>query len=261
MALPPAPIESARAPAPPRGADWLALPLGLVALVALWAVVARRIDVPYLLPTPADVFASLVTNADRIAWHARYTLAEVLAGFGIGFALAATGGYAVAHSRLLERLILPPVVASQAVPIVAVAPLLVYWFGAGMAVKVAAAALIVFFPMLVSTVVGLRQIDPAFRELMLILSASRWQTALHLEIPAALPVLLGGLRVGVTLSVIGAVVGEFLGSDRGLGSLVAVANGSFNDDLMFAALVTLVALAMGLYGLAALAERVLLANR
>jgi NitT/TauT family transport system permease protein len=121
--------------------------------------------------------------------------------------------------------------------------------------------LIVFFPMLVNTVVGLRNIDPAYRQLMRALSANDWQNLTLLEIPAALPYLLGGLRVGVTLSVIGAVVGEFLGSDRGLGTLVQVARGQFNDALTFAALLTLVALALTLYGAAAGVEHVLTRNR
>jgi len=115
--------------------------------------------------------------------------------------------------------------------------------------------------MLISTVVGLRHIDPAGRELMRALSATRRQTLIHLEIPAALPILLGGIKVGVTLSVIGAVVGEFLGSDRGLGTLIDVARGQFNDALMFAGLLALITVAFTLYGTAAGIEKILLRHR
>jgi NitT/TauT family transport system permease protein len=244
----------------PRG-DWLALPTGVLLLALAWFAAARAINAPYLLPTPTAVLSSLFDNRSLIAWHAAATVVEIACGFGIGCLLATTLGYVISRSAALDRLIMPYLVASQAVPIVAIAPLLVFWFGSGMSVKIAAAALIVFFPMLVSTIVGLRNIDPTYRELMHALSATRRQTLVHLEIPAALPVLLGGLKVGVTLSVIGAVVGEFLGSDRGLGTLVDVARGQFNNALMFAGLLTLVALALGLYGLATLAERMVLRGR
>lgn len=242
-------------------AEWLSLPLGVVVVLALWTLAARQVDAPYILPTPAAVLRSLLANSSLIAWHAQATLAEIGIGFSLGFLVATILGYVISRSLLLERLIMPFIVASQAVPIVAIAPLLVFWFGTGMPVKVAAAALIVFFPMLVNTVVGLRNIDPAYRQLMRALSATRWQTLRHLEIPAAMPVLLGGLRVGVTLSVIGAVVGEFLGSDRGLGTLVNVARGQFNDALTYAALLTLVALALTLYAAAAGVERSLSRDR
>lgn len=247
-------------PASP-GAQWVAVPAGVLALVFFWAVVAERIGKPYLLPSPASVAQSWLQNRELILWHAQATVLEVLLGFAVGFLVAAILGYVISHSPVLERLLTPYIVASQAIPIVAVAPLLVFWFGAGMAVKVSAAALIVFFPMLVNTVVAVRNVPPAYRELMHVLSAGRLQVLLRLEVPAALPYLLGGVRVGVTLSVIGAVVGEFLGSDRGLGSLVQVAGGQFNDALMFAALLTLVVLALSLYGAAAALERLLLRDR
>lgn len=246
---------------PVRAAQWLAVPAGLLLVVAIWSLLATRIAKPYLLPHPSDVWHSLLSNADLIIYHAQATIAEVVLGFSIGFLLAIVLGYIISRSRTLERLLTPYIVASQAVPIVAIAPLLVLWFKAGMPVTVVAAALIVFFPMLVNTVVGLRNIDPRFRELMHVMSASKRQTLTKLEVPASLPVLLGGVRVGVTLSVIGAVVGEFLGSDRGLGVLVQITHGTWNDKLMFAALLVLVAMALTLYGGAAGLERFLLRHR
>ena len=240
---------------------WLGLPLGVLLLVLLWTLVARRVNAPYILPAPSAVLASLIAQRALIAHHTIATLIVVLTGFGLGFALATVLGYFIAHFPLLERLLMPLIVAMQAVPIIAVAPLLVYVLGSGTPVKVAVSTLIVFFPMLVNTVTGLRNIDRSYRDLMHILSATRWQTLRLLEIPAALPVLLAGLRVGVTLSVIGAVVGEFLAPDQGLGALVTRARGAYNDPLVFAALLVLVLLAVGLYGLAALSERLVLRNR
>jgi NitT/TauT family transport system permease protein len=145
-------------------------------------------------------------------------------------------------------------VASQAVPIVALAPLLVIWFGAGSLSKVLVCALTLFFPVLINTVVGVRSVDVELRDLMRSLQASRWQVFALLELPAALPVLFGGLKVGVTLSVIGAVVGEFVGADRGLGFLVNLARGLFDTPLMFVALFTLMAIALALYLIVAVLE-------
>jgi NitT/TauT family transport system permease protein len=167
----------------------------------------------------------------------------------------------LAKSRLFERLLSPYIVASQAVPIVAIAPLLVIWFGPGLFSKVLICALIVFFPVLVNTVVGLRSVPEELRDLMRSLRATRWQVIRLLEIPAALPVFLGGLRIGATLSVIGAVVGEFVGADRGLGFLVNVGRGQYDTALVFVAVFALVGMALALYGLVVLAETRLLSWR
>ncbi len=240
----------------------LALPVGVLALLATWSLAASLVDTPYLLPHPTAVLASLASNHSRVAWHAQATLTAVLLGFLLGFVTATVLGYVISRSRALEEVLAPYLVASQAVPVVAIAPLLVYWFGSsGLPVKAVTAALIVFFPVLVNTVVGLRNVDPAYHDLMQVLSARRWQSFWFMELPAALPVLLGGLRVGVTLAVVGAVVGEFLGSDRGLGALIQIAGSQYNDPLMFAALLVLATLALALYGTASVAERVALRNR
>ena len=167
-------------------------------------------------------------------------------------------GYAIARSRLFERLVSPYLVATQAIPIVAIAPLMVIWFGPGIISKVLICALIVFFPVLVNTVVGLRAVPPPLYDLMGSLRATRGQILRMLEVPAALPVLLGGLRIGATLSVIGAVVGELVGSDHGLGFLVNVGRGQYDTALVFVAVFTLIALALTLYGLVSFLERKLL---
>jgi NitT/TauT family transport system permease protein len=246
-------------PGSPPVARWLGVPALALLTVWLWAWCARQLDAPYLLPAPAAVASSLIANRAEILEAARVTSAEILIGFAIGFTLAAVLGYVISHSRMLERLLVPYVVAGQAVPIVAVLPLLIAVLGGtGTRFKVAAVVLVVFFPVLVTVVVGLRNIEPAYREVMRALSASPLQSLRLLEVPASLPVLLAAVRVGITLAVIGAVVGEFLAPDRGLGSLLLVTRGQFQDAKMFAILVTLIALSLALYGLAAGLERWLL---
>jgi NitT/TauT family transport system permease protein len=191
--------------------------------------------------------------------HASVTLLEVLLGLLTGTCSASLMGYAIAKSPAFEKLVSPFLVASQAVPIVAIAPLLVIWFGQGIFSKVLICALIVFFPVLVNTIIGLRAVPRSLNELMRSLRATRWQMLRQLEIPAALPVFLGGLRIGATLSVIGAVVGEFVGADKGLGFLINVGRGQYDTALVFVAMFSLVALALGLYGIVIYLEHRLLA--
>jgi len=152
----------------------------------------------------------------------------------------------------------PYLAASQAIPIVALAPLLVIWLGPGALSKIVVCALTLFFPVLVNTIVGMRNVDSELVELLRSLQATRWQSFIYLEVPAALPVLLGGLKIGVTLSVIGAVVSEFVSADRGLGFLVNLARGLFDTPLMFVSLFTLMAIALVMYlAVSALERRVL----
>ncbi len=189
--------------------------------------------------------------------HTSATLLEVLLGLLAGSLTATFLGYWLARYRWLEKLLSPYLVASQAVPVVAIAPLIIIWFSPGLFSKVLICALTVFFPVLVNTIVGLRAVPDNLRDLMRSLHASRAQMLVHLEIPAALPVCLGGLRVGATLSVIGAVVGEFVGADRGLGFLINVGRGQYDTALVFVAVFTLIVLAGCLYGSVFLAEKLL----
>jgi NitT/TauT family transport system permease protein len=225
------------------------------ALVAIWRLPA------FILPGPGLVWQRFLRAlADgSLARHSWVTLQEVLLGLLLGASLATLLGYLLAKSHLLERVLSPYLVASQAIPVVAIAPLLVIWFGPGMFSKVLICALIVFFPVLVNTVVGLRAVPENLRDLMRSLQADRLQMLRYLEIPAALPVFLGGLRIGATLAVIGAVVGEFVGSDRGLGFLINVGRGQYDTALVFVSIFALVALALALYGAVVLLESRLLA--
>jgi NitT/TauT family transport system permease protein len=179
----------------------------------------------------------------------------VLLGLLAGSFLATVLGYGVAKSHLLEGILQPYLVASQAVPVVAIAPLLIIWFGPGLFSKVLICGLTVFFPVLINTVVGVRAVPENLSDLMRSLHATHQQTLFLLEIPASLPVFLGGLRVGATLSVIGGVVGELVGSDRGLGFMINSARGVYDTALVFVAVITLILLALLLYGSVILLEK------
>jgi NitT/TauT family transport system permease protein len=229
--------------------------------LGLWQGLVRLGGYPaFILPTPFAVAQRLwdLLTDGSLWFHTGVTLREVLAGLGLGALVAMLLGYGLARSSVAERLLAPYVVASQSIPVVAVAPLVVIWFGTGPLSKVLVCALTVFFPILINTVVGVRSVGRDLRDLMRALEASRWQTIWLLEMPAALPVLLGGLKVGATLSVIGAVVGEFVASDRGLGYLLKQGQQLYDTSLVFVGIGMLMVLALALYGIVALAERRLL---
>ena len=231
-----------------RGRIWLLLG-SLVFGLAVWQFASSGLPT-FILPPPlltAQRLLKALADGSLIR-HSLVTLLEVLLGLFFGAGLASLLGYFLAKSRLLERVLAPYLVASQAIPIVAIAPLLVIWFGPGMFSKVLICSLIVFFPVLVNTVVGLRAVPEDLRDLMRSLHATRRQTLRYLELPAALPVLLGGLRIGATLSVIGAVVGEFVGANQGLGFLINVARGQYDTALVFVVVLTLILMAIILYG-------------
>jgi NitT/TauT family transport system permease protein len=234
--------------------------LSIFLALLLWALVTGVGDFPsYLLPAPGQVLERFVValRDGSLVRHTVVTLLEVLLGLGLGVGVATLLGYTLAKSIKLERALSPYIVASQAIPIVAIAPLLVIWFP-GLSSKILICALIVFFPVLINTVVGLRSVPEDLRDLMRSLQATRWQMITQLEVPASLPILLGGLRIGATLSVIGAVVGEFVGADRGLGFLINLGRGLFDTALVFVAVLTLIVMALTLYGAVVLLERRLL---
>ena len=235
-----------------------------LAFVAVWKVAAVVAGFAFVLPAPEDVGGRFA-----IAWldgtiepHAWTTFVEVLLGFGAGATTGLGVGYVIARSRLAERLLSPYLVAAQAVPILALAPLLALWFGPGLLAKVLICGLIVFFPVAIATMVGIRSVDRGLLELGRSLRASHRQVLLTLEIPAALPAIMGGLRVGVTLAVVGAIVGEWAGADQGLGVLVNLARASlFDYPLMFATLVTIALLGIACYLTVVLVERRLVGVR
>jgi NitT/TauT family transport system permease protein len=227
-------------------------------LVAWQLVVVMGDYPPFVLPGPllvAERFTSGWLDG-TIAPHFGTTLAEVLLGLLVGGLAGILTGIALARSRLAARLLSPYLVAAQATPILALAPLITLWFGTGLASRLFICALICFFPIAVGTMVGIRSVDPRLVELGRSLRATRWQLLARIDVPSALPQILGGLRVGVTLAVVGAIVSEWAGGDQGLGVLINVARGSmFDIPLMFATLLTIALLGMTLYLLVVWLER------
>ena len=237
----------------------------LVVFVLLWqAVVVVSGLPPFILPPPLAVGTRFVEAlADGIIQpHLGATLVEVALGFAVGAGSALVIGYGLARSRFVEQVLSPYLVAAQATPILALAPLIALWFGPGLLGKVLICALIVFFPVAVATMVGIRSVDARLLELGRSLRATRRQVLTTLEIPAALPAILGGMRVGVTLAVVGAIVGEWAGAERGLGVLINLARGSlFDIPLMFATLLTIALVGIALYLAVVLVERRLVGAR
>ena len=233
--------------------------LSLAAFLALWKLVTLVGGYPeFILPAP-EVVAERAVRAigSGVLWeHSSVTLLEAVLGFLVGASVAVLAGIALGKSLLVERVLSPYIVAAQAVPILALAPLLDIWFGGGLLARVVICALIVFFPIAIATMVGIRAADPLLAEMLRSLGASPAQRTRLLDVPSALPVIFGGLRVGVTLAVIGAVVAEWAGASTGLGVLINIANqGLFDTPLMFVALATLAIIGLAFYGLVVLAER------
>lgn len=234
------------------------LSLGLVWLLWQGALLALEDSARrFVLPTVGEVatrFLKLLSDGSLLH-HTGVTVLEMSLGLALGTGAALVLGYAVAHSRWLAHLLEPIIVTSQAMPIVALAPLLTIWFGPGLASKVLVCALIVFFPILVNVSTGLSHIDPGLQHVFRLLEATRWQRFRLLEVPATLPAFLTGLRVGGTLAAMGAVVGEFVASSEGLGYLVKQGQNLYDTSLMFVAILTLTLLALATYGTLGLIER------
>ena len=237
--------------------NWLGLISVIVGILA-WHVLTRYGDIPnFILPSPLSVWTRFLKALcdGSLIYHTGVTLLEIVLGLLAGALLATVVGYVLAKSRVLERILSPYLVASQAIPIVAIAPLLVIWFGDGILSKVVICALIVFFPVLVNTIVGVRAVPPALYDLMNSLHASRPQILWKVEVPASLPVFLGGLRIGATLSVIGAIVGELVDAEEGLGFLLQLGDFQYDTPMVFVAVFTLIALALMLYGIVLVLEK------
>lgn len=244
-----------------HGLEYLLVPLFLIVFLGLWKLVVWLGDYPsYLLPMPERVWERLVSYAadGQLSVHVTATLIEVVAGFFLGTLAGLILGYPVAKIRVLERLTVPYIVASQSVPVVALAPLLIVWFGAGYWSKILVAALITFFPVLINAIVGFRAIELKYLKLMASLNATRWQVFYKIEIRRALPNLFAGFRIAAPLAVVGAVVGEFLGASKGLGFLIRMSQGLLDTPLMFVALFSLVSIGILFYLLFVILERIVL---
>ena len=237
--------------------NWLGFVSLLFSLFA-WHLIATYSGLPnFILPSPASVWTRFVRAIidGSLLYHTLVTLIEILLGLLVGVIFATLVGYLLAKSRAMERILSPYLVASQAIPVVAIAPLLVIWLGDGIQSKVVICALIVFFPVLVNTIVGIRAVPASLYDLMNSLHARRSQILWKVEVPASLPVFLGGLRIGATLSVIGAIVGELVDAEEGLGFLLQLGDFQYDTPMVFVAVFMLIGLALMLYGFVTLLEK------
>jgi len=220
----------------------------LPGLLLLWQLAAWAAGgQSYILPEPWLVAQAWADRYDVILTHAGTTAVEILLGLGLGSVLGATTALCMAAAPSLRRWMLPVLVASQAVPVFALAPILVLWLGYGMASKVAMAVIVIYFPVTAAFLDGLRRTDPGWLDLARSMNAPRSALLLQIRLPAALPALASGLRVATAIAPIGAVIGEWVGSSAGLGYLMLQANARMQIPLMFAALLTLTLFSVGLY--------------
>jgi ABC-type nitrate/sulfonate/bicarbonate transport system permease component len=239
---------------------WNLAPLAVLAAgLAVWEIWVRAADTPaWLLPPPSKVAETLWSQRGALTHHAWVTLKEVLVGFGVALIVGVALAVVIDASRIASRALYPLVIASQTIPVIALAPLLLTWFGYGLTPKVIVIALIVFFPIVVNTVDGLAGADREQLDLLRAFGAGRWRRFWIVKAPGAVPMLFSGARIGVAVSVIGAVFGEFSGSRDGLGYLIRISNSQQRTALVFAAIVALSALALALFGAVAAIERVCL---
>ena len=219
-----------------------------VGLVLIWQIIIFFTGVPpYILPEPLSVAKAALTHADILFDHAMTTLFEIIAGLLLGTLLGASSALSMIASLSLKRWLLPVLVFSQAIPVFALAPLLVLWLGYGMSSKIAMAVLIIFFPVTAAFYDGLRSTQSEWLELARVMNAKPLSIIRHIRIPAAMPAFASGLRVATAVAPIGAVVGEWVGSGKGLGFYMLYTNARMQIDIMFAALAVLGILALTLY--------------
>lgn len=244
-------------PIPVWAYSTLFAPLLGLSLLGLWIWAAETEQVkPFLLPHPQAVLERMQTLYERgvLMGHIQTTAQEAALGWALALGLALPLGYAVARSRWLSALLLPYLVAIRAIPVVAIAALIVIWLGTGLQSKVFVAAFITWFPLMEATIAGLRSLDPKLHDLLRAYQASPWQIFWKLELPSALPSLFSGLKISATLAVVGAAVAELVGSNQGLAYLILFGRGTSDAPLVYGAVLLLTALSLSFYGLVALAE-------
>ncbi len=230
-----------------------------LAALVLWEAGTRALGVPaFLVPAPTAILAELRARPALFAAHAWVTLYETLLGFALAVAGGALAAALIVVIPAVRHVVMPALLVAQVVPKVAIAPILLIWFGYGIASKILIVFLVAFFPVVVNTSAGLVAAEPEMLDLARSLEASRWQVFRMIQVPTALPHLLAGMKIAVTLAVIGAVIGEFVGGSKGLGYLIIVSNQEVNTPLAFASLLLLSVGGLVLYGLVELAERLVI---
>jgi len=236
-------------------ADLIA-PALVILILGCWEGACRLLEIPvFILPPPSDIFAQAILQAPLILPHAATTLSEIILGIFFALATAIPLAILMFANPSLEKALAPFLVASQAIPVFALAPLLVVWMGYGIASKVFMAWIIIFFPITISLLSGLKSCDPEFRVMFRLMNASFFDTLRLLYWPWALPQFFAGLRVGVTVATIGAVIGEWVGAQQGLGYLMIQSNARLQVDLVFAAILWLTAMGLGLWVLVGVLEK------
>jgi NitT/TauT family transport system permease protein len=222
--------------------EWVAVPLLFIIVVGGWELAFKLMAVPiYIAPAPSDILVSFVNGMQRGLFldNAFYTLSEALMGFGCAAVAGLVIGSLIAQWPLVEKTLYPYLIAIQTTPKVAIAPLFVIWFGFGMTSKVIMAAVISFFPILVNVIAGLRSTDRQRIDLLRSLRASRWQIFKMVQLPSAAPMIFAGMHVAIIFSILGAIVGEFVGSRKGLGNLILQMNTNLDTAGVFAVLLCL----------------------
>jgi len=225
---------------------WRGLTL-FIGLIGLWWLATLGSIPAFLLPSPVAVLQALVDNGRYLGWHTLITLSEIASGLVIGISLGAILALCMTFSPRLQRWVMPLVLTSQAIPVFALAPLLVLWFGFGMSAKVAMAVLIIFFPVTSALFDGLRRVSNDYLDLARTMGASRWAVLRHVQLMAALPAFGSGLRMAAAVAPIGAIIGEWVGSAEGLGYVMLNANARMQSDICFAALLILVLMTLALW--------------
>jgi NitT/TauT family transport system permease protein len=255
-------VSPVAGPRGPRGrrASAVLLPLTgtVVLLAAWWALKIVKGWEAFILPSPLEVAATIVDSWSLLLRHTWVTLGETVAGFLLAVAVAVPVGVALAYSWVFDRMFSPILFGFNAVPKVAVAPLLIIWMGFGQLPKIVMVVLVSFFPIVLSTAAGLKSTGEELRELVRSLGASPWQAFRKVRLPSALPQVFVGLKVAISLAVIGAVIGEFVGAQEGLGYLIVVSGGTADTTLAFAALVLLAVISIALFYVLLAIERAVL---
>ena len=256
----PAPTRRRRFPSFRNTWSGLWRPLALVAalVAAWWAVTSSELVAPYILPSPGDTWSTMVDNASYLAGHTWVTTYETIAGFLIASVIGVVIAVVMIYSSSIEKTMYPLILFAQVIPKIAIAPLFVVWLGFGPSPKILVAVLMAFFPIAIASMAGLRSVDPEILELTSTMGASKWKTFMKVRFPASLPQLMSGLKIAATLAVTGAVVGEFVGANEGLGYVILQANGNIDTAMLFAALIIMSLLGIILFLIIEIAEKFLI---
>ena len=256
----PAPARARWSFSPRRTAANLWRPVLLVValLVGWWAVTKAELVAPYILPSPGDTWLAAQQNAAYLAQNTWVTTWETVIGFVIATVVGIFFAVMMIYSSSFEKTVYPLILFAQVVPKIAIAPLFIVWLGFGPSPKILVAVLMAFFPIVISGLAGLRSVDPEILELTSTMGASKFRTFMKVRFPASLPQLMSGLKVAATLAVTGAVVGEFVGANEGLGYVILQANGSLDTAMLFAALIIMSLLGIVLFAIIEIAEKLLI---